>query len=154
LTICRNSNSSSQRLNLDVLQAMTSAERSQILLNIADALVKNEDLILKENGLDLQQAQESDTANALLQRLKLKPGKVSCPILCIFLGVSGVCVNILEFSSSLGRTSLRTQKCFQRREARSAADACCTDGERATSEVGANPTASTLDSPVHVLRST
>jgi gamma-glutamyl phosphate reductase len=60
---------------------MTSVERSQILLNIADALVKNEDLILKENGLDVQQAQESDTANALLQRLKLKPGKVSCSTL-------------------------------------------------------------------------
>ncbi|GAQ89957.1 delta 1-pyrroline-5-carboxylate synthetase [Klebsormidium nitens] len=59
------------------LQALTSAERSQILLDVADALVKNEELILKENGLDVQQAQASDTPNALLQRLKLKPGKIA-----------------------------------------------------------------------------
>lgn len=58
------------------LQALSSDERKQILLDVADALVANERAILAENDADVRSAEAASTAPALLQRLRLKPGRV------------------------------------------------------------------------------
>lgn len=58
------------------LQALSSQARSKVLLNIADALEANEDIILEENNADVKAAEVHGVATALLQRLKMKPGRI------------------------------------------------------------------------------
>ncbi|XP_016448136.2 delta-1-pyrroline-5-carboxylate synthase isoform X1 [Nicotiana tabacum] len=59
------------------LQALSSQERSKILLDIADALEANEEEILAENEADVAAAQQAGYEKALVSRLALKPGKIS-----------------------------------------------------------------------------
>ncbi|KAM3404472.1 hypothetical protein ACQJBY_007519 [Aegilops geniculata] len=59
------------------LQNLTSEERKKILLDVADALEANEDLIRSENEADLAAAHEAGYESALVSRLTLKPGKIA-----------------------------------------------------------------------------
>lgn len=59
-----------------LLQALSSQERSKILLDVADALEANEEEILAENEADVAAAQQAGYEKALISRLALKPGKV------------------------------------------------------------------------------
>ncbi|KAG6395330.1 hypothetical protein SASPL_145973 [Salvia splendens] len=59
------------------LQAMSSHERSKILLSVADALEASEKLITAENEADVAEALKAGYDKALVSRLALKPGKVS-----------------------------------------------------------------------------
>ncbi|GMI87177.1 delta 1-pyrroline-5-carboxylate synthase 2 [Hibiscus trionum] len=59
------------------LQALSSQERKKILLDIADALEANENLITGENEADIAAAQEAGYEKSLISRLALKPGKIS-----------------------------------------------------------------------------
>ncbi|KAK4385388.1 Delta-1-pyrroline-5-carboxylate synthase [Sesamum angolense] len=58
------------------LQAMSSQERSKILLDVADALEASEKLIIAENDADVAEAQQAGYEKSLISRLALKPGKV------------------------------------------------------------------------------
>ena len=58
------------------LNALTSAERSECLHKIADALLAHKDIIQDENGIDVEEAEANGTAKELLNRLLLKPGKL------------------------------------------------------------------------------
>lgn len=57
------------------MQALSSEERKQILLKIADALEANEKIIRIENEADVTAAQEAGYEKSLVARLALKPGK-------------------------------------------------------------------------------
>lgn len=59
------------------LQALTSEQRSAVLLRVADALVANEAEIMAENAKDVEEAKANNTPDALLQRLALKPQKIA-----------------------------------------------------------------------------
>ncbi|CAA3020566.1 delta-1-pyrroline-5-carboxylate synthase [Olea europaea subsp. europaea] len=59
------------------LQAMSSNERSKILMDIADALEANEKQIIAENEADVAEAQQAGYEKSLVSRLALKPVKVS-----------------------------------------------------------------------------
>ncbi|VAH08016.1 unnamed protein product [Triticum turgidum subsp. durum] len=59
------------------LQNLSSEERKKILLDVADALEANEDLIRSENEADLAAAHEAGYESALVSRLTLKPGKIA-----------------------------------------------------------------------------
>ena len=59
------------------LQNLSSDERAELLNRIADALEANEPAILRENELDLKKAAEDGTEPALMNRLKMKPGKIA-----------------------------------------------------------------------------
>ncbi|KAL3838451.1 hypothetical protein ACJIZ3_023042 [Penstemon smallii] len=59
------------------LQAMSSQERSKVLLNVADALEASEKLIIAENEADVVEAQKAGYEKSLVSRLALKPGKVA-----------------------------------------------------------------------------
>ncbi|KAK7372413.1 hypothetical protein VNO80_05791 [Phaseolus coccineus] len=59
------------------LQALSSEERKQILLKIADALEANEKIIRIENEADVTTAQEAGYEKSLVARLALKPGKIA-----------------------------------------------------------------------------
>lgn len=59
------------------LQAMSSQDRRQILLDIADALEAKEQLISVQNQADVAAAQQSGYEKSLISRLALKPGKIS-----------------------------------------------------------------------------
>ncbi|XP_059297379.1 delta-1-pyrroline-5-carboxylate synthase-like isoform X1 [Lycium ferocissimum] len=59
------------------LQALSSQERSKILLDIADALEAKEEEILAENEADVAAAQQAGYDKAMISRLALKPGKIS-----------------------------------------------------------------------------
>lgn len=58
-------------------QVLSSEDRRQILLNIADALEANENLIKEENEADVATAQQSGYEKPLISRLMLKFGKAS-----------------------------------------------------------------------------
>jgi gamma-glutamyl phosphate reductase len=58
-------------------QKLSSDERKKILLDIADALEANEDLIRSENEMDVEAAQDAGYEKSLVARMRLKPGKVS-----------------------------------------------------------------------------
>jgi hypothetical protein len=60
-----------------VLQSLSSEERQQILLRVAEALVVNEERINAENEADVEAAQLNGIAKSLIGRLTIKPGKVS-----------------------------------------------------------------------------
>lgn len=57
-------------------QKLSSEERKQILLDIADALEANEDAIMSENDADVEAAQVAGYEKSLVARMTLKPGKV------------------------------------------------------------------------------
>ncbi|XP_021908621.1 delta-1-pyrroline-5-carboxylate synthase-like isoform X2 [Carica papaya] len=59
------------------LQALSSEDRKRILLDIANALEANENLIRAENEADVAAAQEAGYEKSLVSRLALKPGKIS-----------------------------------------------------------------------------
>ncbi|MBA0725777.1 hypothetical protein Golax_022336 [Gossypium laxum] len=59
------------------LQALSSQERKEILLDIADALEANEKLITVENEADVAAAQQAGYEKSLISRLALKPGKIA-----------------------------------------------------------------------------
>ncbi|KAK9055527.1 hypothetical protein SSX86_026611 [Deinandra increscens subsp. villosa] len=58
------------------LQALTSEERKQILLDVASALEANEQFIMLENDADVETANEAGYDEALVARLALKPSKI------------------------------------------------------------------------------
>lgn len=59
------------------LQRLSTFERRKILLDIADALEANDELIRLENNMDVQAAQSTGVAKSLVARLNMKPGKVA-----------------------------------------------------------------------------
>lgn len=59
-----------------MLQAMSSHERSKILLDVAAALEASEKLITAENEADVAEALKAGYEKSLVSRLALKPGKV------------------------------------------------------------------------------
>ncbi|XP_019192052.1 PREDICTED: delta-1-pyrroline-5-carboxylate synthase-like [Ipomoea nil] len=59
------------------LQALAPQERRKILLDIADALEANEEMILTENEADVDAAQQAGYDPSLVARLALKPKKIS-----------------------------------------------------------------------------
>ncbi|KAL8552028.1 hypothetical protein ACS0TY_000910 [Phlomoides rotata] len=59
------------------LQALSSEDRSKILLDVADALEASEKLIIAENEADVAEAQKAGYEKSLISRLAMKPGKVS-----------------------------------------------------------------------------
>lgn len=59
------------------LQVLSSSDRRKILLDVADALEANEELIRRENESDVFVAKETRIADALVSRLTLKPGKIA-----------------------------------------------------------------------------
>ncbi|GAB2299725.1 Delta-1-pyrroline-5-carboxylate synthase [Dionaea muscipula] len=59
------------------LQAITSHDRRKILLDVADALEANEELIKGENEADVAAAQQAGYERSLIARLALKPGKIA-----------------------------------------------------------------------------
>ncbi|KAL9231389.1 hypothetical protein vseg_006623 [Gypsophila vaccaria] len=59
------------------LQALTSQERKNILLDIADALEKNESVIKSENDIDVAAAELAGYDRSLVARLALKPAKIT-----------------------------------------------------------------------------
>ncbi|KAF5733147.1 pyrroline-5-carboxylate synthetase [Tripterygium wilfordii] len=58
------------------LQALSSQERKKILLDVANALEANEQLIIFENEADVAAAQQAGLEKSLISRLALKPGKI------------------------------------------------------------------------------
>ncbi|GJN14585.1 hypothetical protein PR202_gb01429 [Eleusine coracana subsp. coracana] len=59
------------------LQDLSSDERKKILLDVADALEANIDLIRTENEADVAAAQDAGYEKSLIARLTLKPGKIT-----------------------------------------------------------------------------
>ncbi|CAM6121374.1 unnamed protein product [Calypogeia fissa] len=59
------------------LQSLSSGERRQALLDVASALLANEELIKAENEIDVQAAHQSKISSSLIARLTLKPGKIA-----------------------------------------------------------------------------
>ncbi|KAK9127018.1 hypothetical protein Scep_015864 [Stephania cephalantha] len=59
------------------LQALSSQDRRNILLAIADALEENKNSITVENEADVAAAEQAGYAKSLISRLALKPGKIS-----------------------------------------------------------------------------
>ncbi|KAK3135400.1 hypothetical protein QOZ80_5BG0418420 [Eleusine coracana subsp. coracana] len=59
------------------LQDLSSDERKKILLDVADALEENIDLIRTENEADVAAAQDAGYEKSLIARLTLKPGKIT-----------------------------------------------------------------------------
>ncbi|GJM92568.1 hypothetical protein PR202_ga09048 [Eleusine coracana subsp. coracana] len=59
------------------LQKLPSEDRKKILLDIADALEANENLIMSENEADVEAAQDSGYEKSLVARMRLKPGKIT-----------------------------------------------------------------------------
>lgn len=60
-----------------LFQGIPSEERKKILLDIADALEANENIIIVENKADVTAAQNAGYDKALVSRLALTPKKVS-----------------------------------------------------------------------------
>ncbi|XP_038905635.1 delta-1-pyrroline-5-carboxylate synthase-like isoform X2 [Benincasa hispida] len=58
------------------LQALKSEDRKKILLDVADALEDNENMIMAENNADIKAAEEAGYEKPLISRLALKPGKI------------------------------------------------------------------------------
>lgn len=59
------------------LQALSSDDRKKILLDVADALEANEEIIKAENDSDVAEAQQAGYERSLIARLSLKPGKIA-----------------------------------------------------------------------------
>ena len=65
------------RPDSDPAQNLSSEDRAALLYAIADALEANEDAIMRENEKDIAAAEAADTESHLLNRLKMKPGKIA-----------------------------------------------------------------------------
>lgn len=61
---------------MDLHQALSFEERKKLLLDIADTLEKNIELIQVENDADVVAALKAGYEESLVSRLALKPGKV------------------------------------------------------------------------------
>ncbi|CAN8254507.1 unnamed protein product [Cochlearia groenlandica] len=83
------------------LQALSSEDRKNILLNIAKALEANEKIIKAENDLDVAAAQEAGYEESLVARLVMKPGKVSSLATSIR--------QLAEMEDPIGRVLKKTQ---------------------------------------------
>ena len=59
------------------LQSLSTAERVAIMNRIADSLESHEAEIMAANALDVEKASSGKVGDALLQRLVLKPNKIS-----------------------------------------------------------------------------
>jgi delta-1-pyrroline-5-carboxylate synthetase len=59
------------------LQKLSSEDRKKILLDIADALEANENLIMSANETDVEAAQDAGYEKSLVARMRLKPGKIT-----------------------------------------------------------------------------
>jgi delta-1-pyrroline-5-carboxylate synthetase len=81
------------------VQALSSSDRRKILLDLADALEANEELIRKENESDVCIAKEARITEALVSRLTLKPGKVSQISFILFGDKVGKATKIMAFPS-------------------------------------------------------
>ena len=64
------------RMAARILAASSGAERNQLLLNIADELEKNLDLILKANQLDMDAAKSAGISSSLQDRLLLTDKRI------------------------------------------------------------------------------
>ncbi|XP_022982661.1 delta-1-pyrroline-5-carboxylate synthase-like isoform X2 [Cucurbita maxima] len=58
------------------LQALKSEDRRKILLDVANALQDNENMIIAENCADIKAAEEAGYEKSLISRLALKPGRI------------------------------------------------------------------------------
>lgn len=83
------------------LQALSSADRKKILLDIANALEANEKAINAENALDVAAAQEAGYEESLVARLVLKPGKIS--------GLAASIRKLAEMEDPIGRVLKKTE---------------------------------------------
>ena len=59
-----------------VLMVTGTEEKNRILKNIADALIKNTEKIIKANDIDIQNGKNNGMANSLLDRLKLDAKRI------------------------------------------------------------------------------
>ena len=64
------------RIAARTLAASSGAERNQLLLNVADELEKNSDLILKANQLDMDSAKSAGISSSLQDRLLLTEKRI------------------------------------------------------------------------------
>lgn len=71
-------------------QALSSEDRKNILLDIANALEANEKTIKAENDLDVAAAQQAGYEESLVARLVMKPGKVKTVIHCVIKSMAPV----------------------------------------------------------------
>ena len=60
-----------------VSQNLSSAQRAKLLCRIADALEENEADIMRANQEDIVAAEAANTEPNLMNRLKMKPGKIA-----------------------------------------------------------------------------
>lgn len=90
----------------NLLQALSSEDRKQILLDIADALEANGKIIKAENELDVAAAQEAGFEESLVARLVMTPGKVRQYYLLLCLG-KRYCANFTSpYDSFVSNVSL------------------------------------------------
>ncbi|KAF3787131.1 Delta-1-pyrroline-5-carboxylate synthase [Nymphaea thermarum] len=83
------------------LQGLPSHDRRKILLDIADALEANVDLIKAENEADVAAAEQAGYEKSLISRLMLKPGKIS--------GLSKSIRVLADMEDPIGRVLSRTE---------------------------------------------
>ncbi|XP_031488425.1 delta-1-pyrroline-5-carboxylate synthase-like isoform X2 [Nymphaea colorata] len=83
------------------LQGLPSHDRRKILLDIADALEANVDLIKGENEADVAAAEQAGYEKSLISRLMLKPGKIS--------GLSKSIRVLADMEDPIGRVLSRTE---------------------------------------------
>uniref|UniRef100_A0A0D3EW86 Delta-1-pyrroline-5-carboxylate synthase n=4 Tax=Oryza TaxID=4527 RepID=A0A0D3EW86_9ORYZ len=83
------------------LQKLSSEERKKILLDIADALEANEDLITSENQADLDLAQDIGYDKSLVARMTIKPGKIK--------SLAGSIREIADMEDPISHTLKRTE---------------------------------------------
>src|SRR5690554_6523806 len=59
-----------------VLSQLTTEQKNEALLQMADALIKEQDSIIKANQLDLEAGRNNGTSESLLDRLALNPERI------------------------------------------------------------------------------
>ncbi|KAG2325678.1 hypothetical protein Bca4012_040177 [Brassica carinata] len=83
------------------LQALSSEDRKNILLDIANALEANEKIIKAENDLDVAAAQQAGYEESLVARLVMKPGKIS--------SLAASIRQLAEMEDPIGRVLAKTE---------------------------------------------
>ncbi|KAJ4904723.1 Delta-1-pyrroline-5-carboxylate synthase B [Raphanus sativus] len=83
------------------LQALSSEDRKNILLDIANALEANEKTIKAENDLDVAAAQQAGYEESLVARLVMKPGKIS--------SLAASIRQLAEMDDPIGRVLAKTE---------------------------------------------
>lgn len=68
--------SSAAKQAATVLNRLTTAEKNEALLFMAEALIVKQDRILAANVEDLERGREQGTSSSLLDRLKLTPARL------------------------------------------------------------------------------